>query len=127
VPVAAGLGGMAMSLGSLLARAGGAAGAIFRGANGVTVRMSQLWPYVRKYGPVAVYTGLGISAAQLATLLEQAPKGGGGRGRGRGISARDVKTTRRTLKSIKKLYHMMPTRPSSGGGRYYYHRHRGRR
>jgi hypothetical protein len=113
--------GAAVSLGALLARAGGAASAIFRGANGVTVRMAQLWPLVRKYGPVAVYTGLGISAAQLATLLEQAPKSGGGRGRGRGrgISSRDVKTTRRTLKTIRKLYHMMPTRRAATPYRSY--------
>lgn len=117
----------AVSLGSLLARGASAAGAIFRGANGVTVRMAQLWPFVKKYGPFAVATGLGISAQQLATLLEQAPRSGGGRGRrGRGISARDVKTTRRTLKTIRKLYHMMPTRRATygGGGGYYRRRYR---
>jgi len=75
----------AVSLGAWLARGASTAGAIFRGANGVTVKMGQLWPYVKKYGPMAVATGLGISAAQLATLLEQAPRSGGG-GRGRGWS-----------------------------------------
>lgn len=115
----------AVWLGSLLSRGASAAGAIFRGANGVSVRMAQLWPYVKKYGPFAVATGLGISAQQLATLLENAPRSGGGRGRrGRGISARDVKTTRRTLKTIRKLYHMMPTRRVSGGGGGYYRRRR---
>lgn len=122
-PAMATLGTAGVWLGSVLARAGTAAGAIFRGANGVSVRMAQLWPYVKKYGPFAVATGLGISAQQLATLLENAPRSGGGRGRrGRGISARDVKTTRRTLKTIRKLYHMMPTRRTYGGGGGYYRR-----
>lgn len=119
-PAAAGA--AVVSLGAWLARGASVAGAVFRGANGVTVKMGQLWPYVRKYGPMAVATGLGISAAQLATLLEQAPRTGRGTGRrGRGITARDVKTTRRTLKTIKKLYHMMPTRRpayAGGGGGY---------
>lgn len=121
-------------LGSLLTRAlgRGAAGAVFTAANGVRVRMAQLWPLVRKYGSQAVAGGLGISAGALGTLLAESAqyRSTGGRGRGRGISARDVKTTRRTLKSIKKLYSMMPTRPSSrswGGGGHYHYRPRGRR
>lgn len=120
-----------MWLGSVLARrfGGSAANAVFTAANGVRVRMAQLWPLVRRYGPQTVAAGLGVGAAELATLLA-APEAisgrSGRRGRGRGISARDVKTTRRTLKTIKKLYGMMPTRPSSsrGSGRYY---RRGRR
>jgi len=92
------------------------------------VRMAQLWPLVRRYGPEAVAAGLGISAGALGTLLSppEAIHGRGGRrGRGRGISARDVKTTRRTLKAIKKLYFMMPTRrASSAPHRHYYRRRR---
>lgn len=128
-----GLGGAVVAggiwLGSYLARSlgRGAAGVVFTAANGVRVKMGQLWPLVRRYGPEAVAGGLGIGAGALGTLLAtpEAISGRGGRrgGRGRGISARDVKTTRRTLKSIKKLYNMMPTRPtrswSGGSGRYY--------
>lgn len=118
-PAAAGA--AVVTLGAWLSRGANVAGAIFRGTNGVTVKMGQLWPYVRKYGPMAVATGLGISAGQLANLLEQAPRSGGRIGRrGRGISSRDVKTTRRTLKTIKKLYAMMPTRrPSYSSYRSY--------
>lgn len=110
-------------LGSLLARAmGGAArGAVFTAANGVRVKMAQLWPLVRRYGAEAVAGGLGIGVGALGTLLSrpEAIHGRGGRrGRGRGVTARDVKTTRRTLKTITKLYRMMPTRPSSGGRSY---------
>lgn len=118
------LAGGAIWLGSALARAfgSGAASMIYRGANGVVVRMAQLWPLVRKYGPQTVASGLGITAGALGVLLSrpEAIHGRGRKGRGRGISARDVKTTRRTLKSIRKLYHMMPTRrvTSYGGGGY---------
>lgn len=117
-------------LGSLLARGfGGAArGVIFTAANGVRVRMAQLWPLVKRYGAEAVAGGLGIGLGALGTLLStpEALHGRAGRrGRGRGISARDVKTTRRTLKTIKKLYFMMPTRrASSAPSRYYYRRGR---
>jgi len=117
-PAAAAAGGI--WLGSLLTRAlgAGAAGAVYTAANGVRVRMSQLWPLVRKYGSQAVAGGLGISAGALGTLLAQpeAIHARGRKGRGRGISGRDVKTTRRTLKTIRKLYHMMPTRRVYGGG-----------
>lgn len=118
-----------MWLGSLLARGfGGAArGAIFTAANGVRVRMGQLWPLVRRYGAETVAGGLGIGLGALGTLLatpEALSGRGGRRGRGKGISARDVKTTRRTLKTIRKLYHMMPTRRASSSGRYYYRRGR---
>jgi hypothetical protein len=130
----AGIGAMAAAggvwLGSLLARSlgRGAAGAVFSAANGVRVRMSQLWPLVKRYGSEAVAAGLGISAGALGTLLatpEALHGRSGRRGRGKGISARDVKTTRRTLKTIRKLYHMMPTRrASSSGYRPYYRRRR---
>lgn len=127
-PAAAAAGGI--WLGSLLTRAlgGAAAGAVYTAANGVRVRMSQLWPLVRKYGSQAVAGGLGISLGALGTLLAQpeAMNARGRRGRGRGISNRDVKTTRRTLKTIRKLYHMMPTRRVYGGGGYRPYR-RGRR
>lgn len=115
-------------LSSVLGRAlgAGAAGAVYTAANGVRVRMAQLWPLVRRYGSQAVAGGLGISLGALGTLLTQpeALQGRGRRGRGKGITARDVKTTRRTLKTIRKLYHMMPTRrvmPYRGG---YYRRGR---
>lgn len=122
-----------MWLGTLLTRAlgRGAAGAVFTAANGVRVRMAQLWPLVRKYGSQAVAGGLGISAGALGTLLaESAQYRSSKRGRGRGITSRDVKTTTRTLKSIKKLYGMMPKRPSTswgGGGGHYHYRPRRRR
>lgn len=127
-PAAAAAGGI--WLGSLLTRAlgRGAAGAVYTAANGVRVRMAQLWPLVRKYGSQSVAGGLGISLGALGTLLAQpeAIQGRKGRSRGRGISGRDVKTTRRTLKTIRKLYHMMPTRRVYGGGGYRPYR-RGRR
>lgn len=113
-------------LGSLLARSlgRGAASAIFTAANGVRVRINQLWPLVRQYGPTAVAGALGIGVGSLGALLAQAPTSGGTRRRRRGISARDVRTTRRTLKTIKRFYAMMPTRRASSHGHSYSHRHR---
>lgn len=111
-------------LGSLLARSfgRGAASAIFTAANGVRVRINQLWPLVRQYGPTAVSGALGIGVGSLGALLAQAPTGGTKRRR-RGISARDVTTTRRTLKTIRRFYGMMPTRRPSSGGYRHSHRH----
>lgn len=114
-------------LGSLLARSfgRGAASAIFTAANGVRVRINQLWPLVRQYGPTAVAGALGIGVGSLGALLAQAPTSGA-RKRRRGISARDVRTTRRTLGTIKRFYSMMPTRSSGGyrrGGYRHSHRH----
>lgn len=111
-------------LGSLLARTlgRGAAGAVFTAANGVRVRISQLWPLVRRYGPQSVAGGLGITVGALGTLLMQPGARTGARRRARGITGRDVKTTRRTLKTIRKLYAMMPTRPARSGYRRSYRR-----
>lgn len=117
-----GVGGLAAAggiwLGSVLARTFGrsAAGAVFQAANGVRVRLTQLWPLVRRYGPQAVAGALGVSLGGLGTLLTQAPTSGG-RKRRRGISASDVKTTRRTIRTLKKLVRMSGIRMGGGGYR----------
>ena len=110
-------------LGSVLARAfgRGEAAAIFTGANGVRVRMAQLWPLVRKYGAQNVAGALGITVGALGTLLMSPEAQKPARRRAKGISARDVKTTRRTIRTLKKLVRMSGIRMGGGGG--YYHRH----
>ena len=90
--------------------------------SGVRFRMSDLWPAVRKYGPGAVATALGFTAAELANLLMQAPTTGRKR-RGRGITAANIRTTRRTIKTLRGLSRLAGIR--QGGYRpRYQHRHR---
>lgn len=103
-------------LGSLLARAFGrtAAAAVFTAANGVRVRIAQLWPLVRRYGAQNVAGALGITVGALGTLLMQPGARTGARKRRRGISARDVTTTRRTIRQLRKLTQMAGI---GGGGR----------
>jgi hypothetical protein len=110
-------------LGTFLARSlgRGAASAVFTAANGIRVRLSQLWPLIRRYGAQNVAGALGITVGALGTLAMQAPRGGV-RKRARGISARDVKTTRRTIRTLKKLVRMSGIRMGGGGGRGYYPR-----
>jgi hypothetical protein len=107
-------------LGSYLARAfgRGAAGAIYTAANGIRVRISQLWPLVRRYGAQNVAGALGIGVGALGALLLEpgAQHGRSGRRRRRGISATDVRTTRRTIRQLKSLTRMAGIR--SGGGGY---------
>lgn len=95
-------------LGSYLARAfgRGAAGAIYTAANGIRVRISQLWPLVRRYGPETVASALGISLGALGTLLLQ-PGATGRRRRRRGISARDLATSRRTMRKLITMTHTL--------------------
>lgn len=134
VPTAGALGGAVAAggiwLGTYLARAfgRGAASAVFTAANGIRVRINQLWPLVRQYGPQAVAGALGITLGGLGTLLAQAPTSGGGRKRRRGISARDVTITRRTIKQLRKLSRLAGIRTGRGGyaprrrhRHYYYH------
>lgn len=67
--------------------------------------------------------GLVGAAQQFMSGLAGAPVGGMGYGyrrrRGRGISARDMRTTRRTMRSIVKLYHSLPKGRSRGSYRSY--------
>lgn len=121
-------GAAALWLGSYLARTmgRGAAGAIFTAANGLKVRLSQLWPLVNRYGWQAVAGALGIGAGSLGTLLMNAPRHGHRR-RSRGVTGAQLKNATRTMKTIKRMYRMLPTRPSSsgrGGARRYYPRRR---
>lgn len=131
VPTAGALGGAMAAggiwLGTYLARAfgRGAASAVFTAANGIRVRINQLWPLVRQYGPQAVAGALGITIGGLSTLLAQAPTTGP-RKRRRGISARDIRTTKRTIKQIRRISRLAGIRGRSAA-RGYYHWHRGRR
>lgn len=121
----------AVALGSFLARTlGGSLGArILTGVNAagqaMKVKVRDLWPLVRRYGPEVVAAGMGWGAAELANHLLAASRvpGGGRRGRGRGVSAAQLRNAKRTLKTIRKMYFMLPTRRSSPM-RTYYHRHR---
>lgn len=123
--------GAAVSLGALLARTlgKGIGSRILTGVNqagqAVKVRLDQLWPLVRKYSPEIVAAGMGWTAAELAGHLTAAARypSARGRGRGRGISAAQLRNARRTLKTIRKMYFMLPTRRAAPG-RVYYHRHR---
>lgn len=105
----------AMSLGrALLTRAGVGAARVGASAagkivmNGVTMSVRSLWPAIRKYGPQAVAAALGVS---VATLMEMAmaadPSMGARRRRGRGISARDVRTTRRVVNFVTRISHQI--------------------
>lgn len=105
----------AMSLGrALLTRAGigAAAGAARVGGtiamNGVRMSVKALWPAIRKYGPQAVAAALGVSVASLMEMAFAAdPSMGAGRRRRRGISARDVKTTRRVVNFVTRISHQI--------------------
>lgn len=114
VPAAAGaaMGAIASLGGRLAAMMGRGAGAAV--INGVKFSMASLWPYIRKYGPTAVATALGISVAQLGTLAMNAPQGG--RKRRRGISAADVRRTTRVLRFNQSLNRRFG-RFGGGGGR----------
>lgn len=120
-------GGLALrGLWSVL-RSGGAKFTTFT-INGIKGKMTDLWPAVRQYGPTAVAAALGIAGEQLATLLMNAPTHGHKKaGRGRGITGRDMKTTKRTLRTIKRMYHMLPTRRASSTRFVPYRSYRGRR
>jgi len=111
-PVMGSIGGFAAGAGAAILTLGGRLAGMFgRGAgsaviNGVKFSMSRLWPYVRKYGPTAVAAALGIGVEQLAALLAHAPMTGGTRRR-RGISARDIRTTRRVVNFTNHMSKMI--------------------
>lgn len=66
------------------------------------VPWARLWPAVRVMGLPAVATALGIGADLLAQgLLTRGMK----RHRRRGISARDVRTTRRVVRFVNRMQH----------------------
>ena len=92
--------GVLVSLGSKLAQMFGRAAGSFT-INGVKGSMAMLWPYVRKYGPIAVATALGITVEALGSLLMHAPMHR--KHRRRGISARDVRTTRRVVGFVNRI------------------------
>jgi len=100
------------------------AGAVTRGGSfnigGVKASLKSLWPAVRKYGPGAVAAALGVSAQVLAQMLMDAPRGGARRRRG--ISARDIRTTKRVVGFTKRLAHDVGIR-TGGRGRGYVNRH----
>lgn len=114
--MAAAAGAGLVSLGSKLAGMFGRISGSFV-INGVKGSMSALWPAVRKYGPAAVATALGISAAALADLLMHAPTSK--KRRARGISARDLRTSRRTIRTVKRFSSMLGL---GRRGRGHYHR-----
>lgn len=110
VPAAAGLGSI-MRGGAAIAGAGmRTLGSLFRGAaraasfniNGVTGTLPQLWRYTRRFGPQAVAAALGVTVAELGALLMTAPDAGRTRRR-RGISARDIRTTKRVVGFVSKM------------------------
>lgn len=95
-----------MSLGARLA------GMFGRGAgtfviNGVKGSMSRLWPYIRQYGPGAVAAALGITVAQLGALAMNAPQSP--RKRRRGISAADIRRTKRVIRFNRQLSRQLGT------------------
>lgn len=91
--------------------------------NGIKGRMTDLWPAVSKYGPQAVAAALGIGAAELAQLLMAAPRGGRRR-RQRGISAADVRRTKRVTSTLRRMTSQLGLGRGGGGG--YRGRSRGR-
>lgn len=110
--------GAAMSLGrALMSRAGVAAGAgagaAARGLgkfaiNGVTGSVRSLWPAIKRYGPTAVATALGVSVPALLEMAMAAdPSMGTRRPRRRGISARDIRTTKRVVGFVSRISHQI--------------------
>lgn len=72
--------------------------------NGIRGTMPQLWKYTRKYGAPAVANALGITVGALGAMLLSAPDAGRRRRR-RGISARDIRTTKRVVGFVSKMAH----------------------
>lgn len=108
-----------VSLATKLARSFGGFGSSSFIINGVKGNMAQLWPLVRKYGPVSVAGALGIGAATLADLLMRAPANA--RKRRRGISAADIRRTKRVIRFNRSLSRQLGLGGSRGGR----HRHVG--
>lgn len=108
------------SMASLLGIGGGGAARIM--IKGVPVAMSRVWSWV-KANPASMATiaaAAGMSVAQLAQLMMAHPAK---RRRRRGISARDVRTTRRVVNFVHRVTHQLRSLgPSSSGG---YRRGRG--
>lgn len=94
-------------------RAGGSRFSTFA-INGVKGKLSDLWPAVRQYGPQAVATALGIGAAELGQMLMASPQGGRKK-RARGISAGDVRRTRRVMGTMRRMNRQLGM---GGGGGY---------
>ena len=120
-------GGVIGSMAAGAATLGGRLAAMFgRGAgtfmiNGVKGSMSTLWPLVRKYGPTAVATALGISIGALGELLMRAPTTG--RKRRRGISASNISTAKRVIRFNRNLSRSLGTNRGRGRSAYRDHGH----
>jgi len=93
------------TLGGMLGRGAARAGAYFT-INGVRGSVAQLWKYTRALGPEAVAAGLGISVGALGEILLRNPERKG-RGRRRGISARDIRTTKRVVNFVSRMAHQI--------------------
>lgn len=113
---------------AFLPQIGGAAGALLRGAGTVARN-----PFAQQIG--ASFVGSRLAQRGRLDLPDMGPVAGGARWRpglrirggrrgGRGISAAQVRTTMRVLKTIKKLYSKLPKTSSRGGGRGYSPRRR---
>lgn len=72
--------------------------------NGIRGTMPQLWKYTRRFGAPAVANALGITVGALGAMLLSAPDAGRRRRR-RGISARDIRTTKRVVGFVSKMAH----------------------
>lgn len=92
----------ARTLAAALGSATAAAAARFT-INGVTGTMRQLWAYTRSHGAAAVAAALGISVAALGEILLSAPEAMRPRRRRRGISARDIRTTKRVVGFVNRI------------------------
>jgi len=102
-PAMGALGGMAAAAGRTLASLfGGAARAATFNINGIRGTLPQLWKYTRRYGPAAVAQAMGITVGALGAMLLSAPDAGRSRRR-RGISARDIRTTKRVVGFVSKM------------------------
>lgn len=91
--------GGARTLASLFSRAGAAAAF---NINGIRGTIPQLWKYTRRFGPGAVAQALGITVGALGAMLLSAPDAGR-RYKRRGISARDIRTTKRVVGFVSKM------------------------
>lgn len=103
LPAMGAIGGAVMGAGRTLASLFSrmASSATFN-INGVRGTMPQLWRYTRKYGPAAVAQALGITVGALGAMLLSAPDAGRTRRR-RGISARDIRTTKRVVGFVSRM------------------------
>lgn len=128
-----GLGGILGTVGKYLGLgvpAGGAiGGAVMRGARSVlqtakgVFASGSVWALISRLGPYAAAAALGIAVSDLIAWMMANPKK---KKRARGISARDVRTTRRTCRKISSVQHALQAcLPAARFGyRRHHHHHR---